>query len=362
MWVGLGGTMAHYCVNVKLTFVSFFSFFFVHLSLIKIRNNSHPCGGCLIGQDEFVSFNLVNFQIWLITDTSCSLRSSQNGIWGGGDSLSWLNLIIFQGSSIIIQFSLIFTWQVGGFLASPLVRWLNSLLPAMGELTWPTLAQVRHTHHHLQLLSKVPVESDIMVGKNGIGFRTLIYCRVWCWPPPWRVWTRTSTWQWKWSHPTWRAGQTTWLLCSPASTPSMRTGMMKGLQCLDYILCDQRWINTRAALETPLQNLYFPASASLWCCPRPPPTPSPWYPPPTKRSTRWYNLSITSFATFLISFASSFLNFFVCTGRSPAPTSGGCCPVRAEAGTLLKFNTWEMPFSNWPLNEVEESDNPNHRT
>ena len=32
--------------------------------------------------------------------------------------------------------------QVGGFLASPLVRWLSSLLPAMGELTWPTLAQV----------------------------------------------------------------------------------------------------------------------------------------------------------------------------------------------------------------------------
>jgi len=31
--------------------------------------------------------------------------------------------------------------EVGGFLASPLVRWLSSLLPAMGELTWPTLAQ-----------------------------------------------------------------------------------------------------------------------------------------------------------------------------------------------------------------------------
>jgi len=31
--------------------------------------------------------------------------------------------------------------EVGGFLASPLVRWLDSLLPSMGELSWTTLAQ-----------------------------------------------------------------------------------------------------------------------------------------------------------------------------------------------------------------------------
>jgi hypothetical protein len=31
--------------------------------------------------------------------------------------------------------------EVAGFLASPLVRWLSSLLPALGELTWPLLAQ-----------------------------------------------------------------------------------------------------------------------------------------------------------------------------------------------------------------------------
>ena len=49
--------------------------------------------------------------------------------------------------------------QVMGFLASPLVRWLNSLLPAMGELTWQTLAQVWYTTHHLQDPYKVSLES-----------------------------------------------------------------------------------------------------------------------------------------------------------------------------------------------------------
>ena len=42
---------------------------------------------------------------------------------------------------------------MGEFLASPLVRWLSSLLPAMGEITWTTLAQVLQTtqlSHHFQ--------------------------------------------------------------------------------------------------------------------------------------------------------------------------------------------------------------------
>ena len=62
---------------------------------------------------------------------------------------------------------------MGEFLASPLVRWLSSLLPAMGEITWTTLAQVSQTtqrSHHFQRTCEKAYQFIIFSHKHSLSF------------------------------------------------------------------------------------------------------------------------------------------------------------------------------------------------
>ena len=225
--------------------------------------------------------------------------SHHNGIRGGGWEL--------HCSRSFILYRYIYSTQVGGFLASPLVRWLDSLLPSMGELSWTTLAQVWHDLNLYCWCQRAP--RSRFCSAEGKPNPLL---RAWCWPPPWRAWTRTSASLWKWSPQTWPPGQTTWLLCWPAWTPSMRTGRLYQVLLPPLLLSGCVKVDgSQPLLACIMQKLswlliifekknqinwswMFTALVNWWCLPPPPPAPLPSSRPPTRRWTRWYPSLLSS--------------------------------------------------------------------